>query len=550
MRQIFRSFGDPVLLRGTAIVSLLTLLSRFLGFLRDLLVAKLLGASLFADAFFVAFRVPNLLRSFLAEGALTSAFVPVFSTTLARSKEEAFSSFRRVLGFLLWLTLPISVAGMWFSADVVDFLAPGFSEDPEKFALCVRLTRVMMPYIACVSIIAMINSALNTLHIFGASAWAQVTMNAVLIVGAVAALAFDQVSATYVLSYSVLVGGVAQILAQLPACARAGLSLRPSLAIFGRDVAEVVRLMIPATLGASVYQVTIFIATLLASLLPDGSVSWLFYADRVAQFPIGIFSVALASVLLPALSTATAQADAGSFQKRLSDSLRFTSFVIIPMAAGIWSLALPITELLFERGAFSHESSIMTSYALQAMALGLWATSCHSMIVRAFIARKDTVTPTIIGLCSLAVTVSVSLLLMGQISGSSGSVASFLERLQAFLYEQVGWHASIGHRGLAFASTAAAFCSLILVLALFSMRIGAFPWKSFGASTLRAVVGAGVMSLALHQLSGLWSSALLATVCGIPAGAAVYTASCLLLRSPEAAETLSLLKRALGKARG
>lgn len=537
-----------MLLRGTAIVSLLTLLSRFLGFVRDLLVAKLLGASLFADAFFVAFRIPNLLRSFVAEGALTSAFVPVFSSTLARSKEDAFLSFRRVFGFLLWLTLPLSVAGMWFAAEVVDFLAPGFSEDPAKFALCVRLTQVMMPYIACVSMIAMINSALNALHVFGASAWAQVTMNLVLIVGAAAAMACDQETATYVLSYSVLVGGAAQVLAQVPACVRAGLSLRPMLSVFGRDVAEIVRLMIPATLGASVYQLTIFIATLLASLLPDGSVSWLFYADRIAQFPIGIFSVALASVLLPALSTATANADSGSFQRRLADSLRYTSFIIIPMAAGIWALALPITELLFERGAFSHESSVMTSYALQALALGLWATSCHSMVVRAFIARKDTVTPTLIGLCSLVVTVTVSLLLMGQISGASGAITAWLEHLQAFLYGAVGWHTSIGHRGLALASSAAAFVSLALVLLLFSVRIGTFPWRAFGASTLRALVGSLVMVLALKEASSLWSSALAATALGIPLGAAVYGVSCLVLRSPEATESAILLRKVLARA--
>jgi putative peptidoglycan lipid II flippase len=532
-----------VLLRGTAIVSLLTLLSRFLGFLRDLLVAKLLGASLFADAFFVAFRIPNLLRSFVAEGALTSAFVPVFSSTLARSKEEAVGSFRRVLGFLLGLTIPLSVAGIWYAPEVVDFLAPGFSEQSEKFALCIKLTQVMMPYIACVSVIAMINSALNSLHIFGASAWAQVIMNLVLIGGATAAMVLDQESATYVLSYSVLIGGVAQVLAQVPACMRAGLSLAPSFAVFGRDVFEVIRLMIPAALGASVYQITIFIATLLASLLPEGRVSWLFYADRVAQFPIGIFSVALASVLLPALSTANAKADTGEFQRKLTDSLRYTSFVIIPMAAGIWSLALPITELLFERGAFSHESSLMTSYALQALALGLWATSCHSMIVRAFIARKDTVTPTLIGLCSLLVTVIVSLLLMGEITNPSGSIPAWLAGVQAALYEKVGWHAAIGHRGLAAASSAAAFASLGLVLCFFSWRIGSFPWRSFGLATVRASFASLLMLFALAQLTSFGVSAAAAVVIGVPVGAIVYALASLVLRSPEARESLVVLRR-------
>jgi len=536
-----------VLLRGTAIVSLLTLLSRILGFFRDLLVAKLLGASLFADAFFVAFRIPNLLRSFVAEGALTSAFVPVFSATLARNKDEAFLSFRRVLGFLLLLTLPLSIAGMWFAGDVVDFLAPGFSQHSEKFQLCIHLTRIMMPYIACVSVIAMINSALNALHIFGTSAWAQVTMNLVLIAGAGCAVGFEPETATYILSYSVLVGDVAQIASQLPTCLRAGLVLIPSFSILRRDVGEVIRLMVPATLGASVYQLTIFIATLLASLLPSGSVSWLFYADRVAQFPMGIFSVALASVLLPALSTASATADHDSFKRRLGDSLRYTSFLVIPMATGIWALALPFTEILFERGAFTHDSSIMTSSALRALAVGLWATSCHSMLVRAFIARKDTITPTLIGIASLLVTVLASLLLMGPIENPTGAIASWLQGAQQDLVSMSPWHTAIGHRGLAAASSVAAFASLALVLALFAARFGSFPWRAFLSSTLRAALASAAMLCAIEMGASLCSSAYAAALAGVAIGIISYTVSCWLLRSPELAESVGLAKRLLLK---
>ena len=533
-----------MLLRGTATVSILTLLSRVLGFVRDLLVAKLLGASLFADAFFVAFRIPNLLRSFVAEGALTSAFVPVFSSILARDQDEAFLSFRRVLGFLIFLTTPLTLLGIFFSPEIVDFLAPGFSQDQEKWHLCTSLTRIMMPYIACVSVIAMINSALNALHIFGASAWAQVTMNLVLIVGALLAITTDPNTSTFILSYSVLLGGIIQIVVQVPTCLRTGLSLVPSFSILSRDVAEIVSLMVPATLGASVYQLTIFIATLLASMLPSGSVSWLFYADRVAQFPIGIFSVALASVLLPALSTASARADTDAFQQRLGDSLRFTSFVIIPMAAGIWELALPITQLLFERGAFSHESSIMTSYALKALAVGLWATSCHSMVVRAFIAKKDTLTPTIIGIVSLIVTVLASLLLMGPITTPSGAIAVWLQGLQSLLYSLISTRVAFGHWGLATASSVSAFCSLILILSLFSLKLGRFPWRSFAASTIRSLLAALCMVVALKLYVPYASSAIVACLVGIPLAAATYGLTSFLLRSPECEETLRMVRRA------
>ena len=537
-----------MLLRGTAIVSVLTLLSRLLGFVRDLLIARLLGASLYADAFFVAFRIPNLLRSFVAEGALTSAFVPVFSSSLAKDKQEAFSAFRRVLGFLLMLTILLSSFGILYAPDVVLLLAPGFSEDPGKYQLCITLTKIMLPYIACVSVIAMINAALNSLHIFGASAWAQVTMNGVLIIGALCAMVFEPERATIILAYSVLVGGLVQIVVQIPSCLRAGLSLRPSFNIIRRDVGEVVRLMIPATIGASVYQITIFIATLLASLLPSGSVSWLFYADRIAQFPIGIFSVALASVLLPALSTASANADSDRFRRSLADSLRYTSFIIIPMASGIWVLALPITELLFERGAFSHESSLMTSYALKALALGLWATSCYSMIVRAFIARKDTITPTLIGLASLLVSVIASLLLMGPIANQGGAIVTTLSLLQMKLYTVLPWHTELGHRGLALASSIAACASLLLVLSMFTLRIGKFPWRVFLLSTVRALVASVIMIIVLKMLIAQCGSALIACAVAIPAGCITYGLACLILRSPELSESLALIRRLSSRA--
>lgn len=532
-----------MLLRGTAIVSLLTLFSRVLGFVRDLLVARLLGASLFADAFFVAFRIPNLLRSFVAEGALTSAFVPTFSTSLCRGKEQAAATFRRIGGFLLVITIPMCLLGVIYAPEVIRLIAPGFASEPEKFELCVLLTRIMMPYIACVSVIAMINSALNALAIFGASAWAQMVMNLVLIAGAVIALPFDPRTTTTILAVSVLIGGVIQILAQLPAVRRGGLSLRPSLELGHKDVREVLRLMIPATIGASVYQITIFIATLLASLLAEGSVSWLFYADRVAQFPLGIFSIALASVLLPALSNASAADDHDAFRGGLSNSLRYTSFIIIPMACGIWALALPTTELLFERGAFSRHSSLMTARALEALAFGLWATSCHSMIVRAFIARKDTVTPTLIGVGSLVINVIAALLLMGPIVPHGDLLSDSVARAQGALYSLIPWRTNLGHVGLAAASSISAFCSLIVVLALFTFRIGGFPWRDFLTSTVRSVLASAIMVGCVAWIVSRGFSAAATVVAGLAVAVPVYILVSATLFSPELRETARVIRR-------
>jgi putative peptidoglycan lipid II flippase len=534
-----------LLLRGTVITSALTLLSRILGFVRDLLVARLLGASLFADVFFVAFRIPNLLRSFLAEGALTSAFVPVFAGALAVNHHEAQMTFRRMLGFLLSITIPLSIIGMVFAPQIVMLIAPGFASAPEKFSLCVTLTEIMFPYIACVSIIAMLNSALNALNIFGASAWAQVTMNGTLIVGAVLAMFFEAQTATVVLALSVLVGGIVQILAQLPACSRARLPIAPSFQIISKDVSEAVRLMIPATVGASVYQVTIFLSTILASTLADGSVSWLFYADRIVQFPIGIFSIALASVLLPALAQASARADVALFSRNLSNSLRFTNFVIIPMATGLWALALPITEVLFERGAFSHDSSIRTAQAIKMLALGLWATSCHSMVTRAFIARKDTRTPTWIGLCALAVSLTCSLLLMGPLPAGGNGVVALLHPLQSTVVSFAGTGFNFGHVGLAAASSIAAAASLVLIIALFCLKMGGFPWRDFLRSLFTSVVASVGMLVILWTLQYSGYSAASTCVVGALVGTVTYSVASLLMRSKEAFETLALLRRRL-----
>lgn len=534
-----------MLFRGTAIVSALTLLSRLLGFVRDLLVARLLGSSMFADAFFVAFRIPNLLRSFVAEGALTSAFTPVFSSSLARGKEHASDTCRRVTGFLILITSIFTLVIICFASTIVRLFAPGFGSEGGKFELCVTLTQLMAPYIACVSFIAMLNAALNTLGIFGASAWAQVVMNLVLIAGAICAMPFDLSTATIVLAISVLVGGLAQIVAQMPACARANLSLRPSFRIVVPEIKEILRLMAPATVGASIYQITIFMATVLASLLSSGSVSWLFYADRVAQFPIGIFSIALASVLLPALSNASARKDTATFNRSLSDSLRFTSFFIIPMAAGLWSLALPIIQLLFERGAFSHESSIKTSHALKALALGLWASSCHSMIIRAFIAKKDTTTPTGIGFVALILNVCASLLLIGPLAPDTHAsrLVSLIRNLQTSLLYVCPFSAHLGHVGLALASSIAAFGSLILVVTVFTIKIRQFPWRGFLVATTKSLVATLVMMLGITYSIGTTESPLLQCLYGSCAGSVIFLVTSYLLKSKELLDALATIKR-------
>jgi len=241
------------IVRGTGVVSALTLLSRLLGFVRDVLVARLFGASYIADAFFVAFRIPNLLRSFVAEGALTSAFVPVFSQELRAGHERAQAALSAVGTLLFIATALISFLGIIGAELIVELFAPGFGADPAKLDLCVLLTQIMLPFIICVSFVAMLNGALNSARIFGAAAWAQVWMNVALIGGALFAGYYAERNAAIILAISVIIGGIIQVVVQLPALRRAGFHLYPTRAIATAPVKEVLRLMVPATIGAAVY---------------------------------------------------------------------------------------------------------------------------------------------------------------------------------------------------------------------------------------------------------------------------------------------------------
>lgn len=544
MNNIDSKSQQSGLLRGTSVVSALTLLSRLLGFVRDLLVARLIGATAIADAYFVAFRIPNLLRSFVAEGALTSAFVPIFTASMKEGLEKAQETLREVTGFLVLLTTILTAVGILFAPQIVGAMAPGFKDDPAQFALCVQLTQVMMPYIMCISIIAMVSSALNAAGIFGTAAWAQVWMNIVLILGAVAAVLFDASDQAFVLSWSVLIGGAVQLITQLPRLRHAGLSIARPAIRFGAATRELLLLMLPAVIGASIYQISIFIATILASLLESGAVSWLFYADRVAQLPVGVFSVALASVLLPSLSRAHSSQDQGAFQKSLVDSLRFTSFLILPLSAGIFALALPISILFFQRGAFSADDARQTSVALQALALGLWASSCHSMLVRTFIARKDTLTPTLIGLATFATNVVMALILMGLPDGThSGIFAPVLLGLQQFLLSICPFAGDLGHVGLALATTIAAYVSLSLVVLLASRRDRTIPWGPVVTASWKSLIAAAVMTCSVRIVIGYLPGAGLQVGLGTIVGAVVFSLVLLALRSTELAEALALTRQ-------
>lgn len=534
------------LIRGTGIVAGLTFISRIFGFIRDQLVSYLFGATAVADCFLVAYRIPNLLRSFVGEGAMTAAFVPVFASQLKLGKEKAQEVLSQVCGFLLSITTLLTILGIIFSKQIIWLIAPGFSTE-DKADLCIFLLRIMMPYIMCISFVAMLNGALNSVNIFGAAAFSQVLMNMVLILGALIAALFDSYNAVLILSFSVVAGGIVQVLVQIPALHKAGLKLRINLRFLSPPVKELIRLMTPALFGATIYQISQFVNTLFASLLNSGSVSWLYYSDRLTQLPIGIFSVALASVLLPALSKARDDSDTQSFHKSLINSLRYTSFFILPIAGCIFYYADPLIALMFERGKFTAWDTIQTARAVRANAIGLWAVGCHSLVVRAFIARKDTRTPTLVGLGSLLVSILLAVSFMGAVSDSTHpQLANILLSVQTILSYVIP-QLSLQHAGLALASSVAATLAFPFILYIFTRSERDIRWSQFIQSTWRAILALDVAIAAAFLLDDFAPLGKFVVLFQAAIFLTIYFIAGLCLRAAEARESGAILKKYITK---
>ncbi|GAU07728.1 murein biosynthesis integral membrane protein MurJ [Desulfoplanes formicivorans] len=398
--------------RNASVVAGATLLSRVLGFARDLIVAFALGAGPLADAFFVAFRLPNLLRRLFAEGSLTMAFVPVF--TRMRQTEGDRAAFVLARSIQVWLLIilgAIVLAAMVFAEPITLLVAPGFSRSPELLATTTTLVRICFPYILFISAVALCMGVLNAMDHFLAPALAPCMLNIVLIVAALTAVGMG-LSVPHALSWGVLVAGVAQWTVQQPFLRQKGFSWWGQVGLLDTGVKRIGRLMGPSVLGSAVYQINILLGTVLASFLPLGSISYLYYADRLVQFPLGIFGVAIGTAALPSLSGLAGRKDWKGFGSGLSSALNLTLFISLPAAAGLGGLAEPIVELLFERGAFTGPDVVQTALALQAYALGLPAFSCVRSLVAAFYALEDTRTPVWIAMVCLCLNISLGLILM------------------------------------------------------------------------------------------------------------------------------------------
>lgn len=415
-----------VLARWAATVGGYTMGSRILGFLRDILIAQILGAGPVADAFFVAFKLPNFLRRMFAEGAFSAGFVPLFAGTLERDGRAAARSFAEdVLAVLLWALLLLVIVAQIVMPWLVYVLAPGFADDPEKLDLTVQLARLAFPYILLISLVSLLGGVLNSLYRFAAVAATPVLLNLCLI-GCLLGLSRWTETPGHALAVGVTVGGIVQFVWLIVAARRAGMALRPRMPRLTPGVKRLLVLAAPAALGAGVAQVNLVVDLIIASLLPEGSVSFLYYADRVNQLPLGVVGVAVGTALLPLLSRQLKAGEAEDTVTSLNRAIEMALLLAVPAAVALIVIAGPVIAVLFERGAFAAAESEATAGALIAYAAGLPAFVLIKVLAPGYFARQDTRTPVRIAIVCLAVNVGLNLALMGPLAHVGIALATTL----------------------------------------------------------------------------------------------------------------------------
>jgi putative peptidoglycan lipid II flippase len=392
------------LLRALVTVSGMTLLSRILGFVRDFVIARTFGAGMMTDAFFVAFRLPNLLRRLFAEGAFSQAFVPILAEYRNRRGEHETKSLVDRVASVLFLALTVvSALGAVAAPLLIAVTAPGFSADADKFQLTVELTRITFPYILFMSLVALAAGILNTWSRFALPAFTPVLLNLSFIGMALfAAPWFDP--PVLALAWAVLLGGALQLAIQLPALAKIGMLPRFDPVWRDAGVQRVLKLMAPAVLGVSVAQISLLINTVFASFLESGSVSWLYYADRLMEFPAGLLGAALGTILLPSLAKSHANRTSEEFSALLDWGLRLTLMLTLPASLALAMLAVPLLSTLFQYGAFTAGDVLRTREALVAYSIGLTGLILVKVLAPGFYARQDIRTPVKIALITLALT--------------------------------------------------------------------------------------------------------------------------------------------------
>ncbi|MBL8420304.1 MAG: murein biosynthesis integral membrane protein MurJ, partial [Dechloromonas sp.] len=498
------------LLRALATVSGMTLLSRILGFVRDFVIARTFGAGLATDAFFVAFKLPNLLRRMFAEGAFSQAFVPILGEYKnSRGDQETLLLIDHVTSILALVLFAVTAIGIATAPLLVWISAPGFAGDAGKFDLTVQLTRITFPYIFFMSLVALAGGILNTMSRFALPAFTPVLLNVAFIAMALFAVPYFD-PPVLALAWAVFLGGVLQLAIQIPALRRIAMLPRPSLnwraAWQDPGVRRILTLMGPALLGVSVSQISLLINTIFASFLKNGSVSWLYYADRLMEFPSGMLGVALGTILLPSLAKYHASANHIEYSKLLDWGLRLTLLLAAPAALALAVLAVPLIATLFHHGAFTGDDVFQTRQALVAYSIGLVGLILVKVLAPGFYARQNVRTPVKIALISLVATQVMNLALIGwlQHAGLALSIGLAACLNAALLYRGLRQH-DVFHPQPGWT-----FFSLKLLAALIVM--GGALWLASGSDTAWLAYPLSERLIRLAVLVGLGVIAYFATL--------------------------------------
>ncbi len=439
------------LLGSSVIVGMGTMLSRVLGLARDVVFANLLGAAPNADAFFVAFKIPNFLRRLFAEGAFAQAFVPVLTEVKeGGTLEQVKALVNRVAGVLGGSLFVLTALAMMMAPWVALVFAPGFSRDAAKLALTADLIVWTFPYLMLISLTGFCGAILNTYGRFAVPAYTPVLLNLSLISVAIL-LAPTMPEPAMGLAMGVALAGVVQLLFQLPSLYSLKLTPRPIWDTSDPSVRKILALMVPALFGVSVSQINLLFDTVLASLLPDGSVAWLYYSDRLTELPLGVFAIAIATVILPTLSALSTRADSEAFSQTLVWAIRNVLLIAVPATVALWILAEPILATLFQYGAFSASDVIMAAASLRAYTLGLGAFMLIKVLAPGYYARQDMKTPVKIGIIAMVSNMVLNV---------------------AFVFPLM-WYFNMGHVGLALATSASAWINAGLLF--FGLRRGGVP---------------------------------------------------------------------------
>jgi len=461
--------------KAATVIGTGTLLSRIFGFLRDMVIAYFFGAGIATDAFFVAFRIPNLWRKLVGEGSLTISFIPVYTEYLTNRTEDESTEVTHIAFTIAGLLLlVVTAAGILFSPILMRIIGPGFLKDPLEFQLIITLNRIMFPYIFFMGLFALCMGILNSLRHFFAPAFAPVFLNICIIVSI---LYFYQnfQKPVMALAIGVLAGGLIQFLFQIPFLLKRRISFRFNFNFRHPAIKRIGFLMIPGLIGTAVYQINVFVDTIFASFLPRGSVSYLYYADRLMEFPLGIFAIAIGMAALPSLSLLASQENKEEFKRTLSFAFRLVSFISIPAMVGLIALKTPIFNLLFQRGRFDYFATEMTAKALLCYSVGLWAIAGVRVIAPAFYSLQDTWTPLKIAMICLGANVILNSILIYPLK----------------------------HAGLALATSLSSILNLVLLSRKLNLKLGGVDVKKNIYSLLKILLCSIPMGLVAYLICSL-----------------------------------------------